>query len=50
MSLKVDGYIAYYRSSDTEGNIQKKVDEPKKRKQKTKKVENTRESKRNIQA
>ena len=33
------GYIAYYRSSDTEGNIQKRENESKKRKQKTKKVE-----------
>ena len=41
------GYIAYYRSSDTEGNIVKKENESKKRKQKTKKVENTRENTRN---
>jgi hypothetical protein len=40
------GYIAYYRSSDTEGNISKKLDKPKKRKQKTKKVNNLRYNKR----
>jgi hypothetical protein len=40
------GYIAYYRSSDTQGKITKKEDLPKKRKQKTKKVENLRENKR----
>jgi hypothetical protein len=40
------GYIAYYRSSDTQGEITKKEDLPKKRKQKTKKVENLRENKR----
>ena len=41
------GYIAYYRSSDTEGNIQKRENESKKRKQKTKKVENSRDNTRN---
>lgn len=37
-------YIPYYRSSDTQGKITKQLDKPKKRKQKTKKVENTREN------
>jgi len=36
------GYIAYYRSSDTQGNITKKEEMPKKRKQKTPKVDNPR--------
>ncbi|EDP72608.1 hypothetical protein FBALC1_15942 [Flavobacteriales bacterium ALC-1] len=40
------GYIPYYRSSDTQGKITKQLDKPKKRKQKTKKVENLRENKR----
>ena len=43
-------YIPYYRSSDTQGKITKQVDKLKKRKQKTKKVENLRENKRNTQA
>lgn len=38
------GYIAYYRSSDTQGNITKKEEMPKKRKQKTPKVNNPREN------
>jgi hypothetical protein len=38
------GYIAYYRSSDTQGNITKKIEMPKKRKQKTPKVNNPREN------
>ena len=42
------GYIPYYRSSDTQGKILKQEDQPKKRKQKTKKVNNPRENKRNI--
>lgn len=37
-------YIAYYRSSDTQGKITKQLDKPKKRKQKSKKVENLREN------
>ncbi|WP_282041861.1 nicotinic acid mononucleotide adenyltransferase [Winogradskyella flava] len=40
------GYIAYYRASNTEGKIIEKNDLPKKRKQKTKKVDNPRENKR----
>ena len=40
------GYIAYYRSSDTQGTVTKQLDRMKKRKQKTKKVENLRENKR----
>lgn len=40
------GYIAYYRSSDTQGKVTKQMDKPKKRKQKTKKVDNLRENKR----
>ncbi|MFC0603680.1 nicotinic acid mononucleotide adenyltransferase [Winogradskyella pulchriflava] len=42
------GYIAYLRTSDEQGNVKKHVGESKKRKQKTKKVENTRENTRNI--
>ena len=38
------GYIAYYRSSDAQGNIAKKEEMPKKRKQKTPKVDNPREN------
>lgn len=38
------GYIAYYRTSDTEGNVQKRDGESKKRKQKTKKVDNPRDN------
>ncbi|WP_138432731.1 nicotinic acid mononucleotide adenyltransferase [Winogradskyella algicola] len=38
------GYIAYYRSSDAQGNITKKEEMPKKRKQKTPKVDNLREN------
>ncbi|WP_299117404.1 nicotinic acid mononucleotide adenyltransferase [uncultured Winogradskyella sp.] len=37
------GYIAYYRSSDTQGKITEKKEMPKKRKQKTPKVDNPRE-------
>ena len=44
------GYIAYYRSSDVQGKITKQVDKPKKRKQKTKKVDNLRENKRNTRS
>ncbi len=40
------GYIAYYRSSDTQGNVTKQEDKAKKRKQKTKRVDNPREKKR----
>jgi hypothetical protein len=40
------GYIAYYRSSDTQGKIMKKENMPKMRKQKTKKIDNLRENKR----
>ncbi|MBC2844091.1 nicotinic acid mononucleotide adenyltransferase [Winogradskyella flava] len=40
------GYIAYYRASNTEGKIIEKNHLPKKRKQKTKKVDNPRENKR----
>ncbi|WP_299365149.1 nicotinic acid mononucleotide adenyltransferase [Winogradskyella sp.] len=42
------GYIAYYRSSDTQGRITEKKNMPKKRKQKTPKVDNPRENTRNI--
>ncbi|WP_431157274.1 nicotinic acid mononucleotide adenyltransferase [Winogradskyella poriferorum] len=38
------GYIPYFRSSDTTGKITKEVDKPKKRKQKSKKVDNPREN------
>jgi len=38
------GYIPYYRSSDTQGRVTKEVDKPKKRKQKTSKVDNSREN------
>jgi hypothetical protein len=38
------GYIAYYRGSNAEGKNVNKADTPKKRKQKTKKVENLREN------
>ena len=38
------GYIAYYRSSDTQGRIIEKSEQPKKRKQKTSKVNNPREN------
>ena len=41
------GYIAYYRSSDTQGRITKDINKPKKRKQKTPKVDNPRENTRN---
>lgn len=40
------GYIAYYRGSDTQGKVVKQEGKPKKRKQKTKKVDNLREKKR----
>lgn len=43
------GYIQYYRSANAEGKATSEVDRSKKRKQKTKKVENTRENKRNTQ-
>jgi len=44
------GYIQYYRNANVEeGKAAKQSDEPKKRKQKTKKVENTRENTRNGQ-
>ncbi|MFK7831865.1 MAG: nicotinic acid mononucleotide adenyltransferase [Winogradskyella sp.] len=38
------GYIQYYRNANTEGKSSTEIDEPKKRKQSTKKVENTREN------
>jgi hypothetical protein len=41
------GYIPYYRSSDTQGKVTKKENTPKKRKQKTEKEDNPRENKRN---
>ncbi|WP_178987032.1 nicotinic acid mononucleotide adenyltransferase [Winogradskyella schleiferi] len=47
--FKGRGYIQYYRNANTDGQSAKQSEEPKKRKQKTKKVENTRENKRNIQ-
>ena len=40
------GYIAYYRSSDTQGKVDKQIDKPKKRKQKSPKVDNPRENNR----
>jgi hypothetical protein len=40
------GYIQYYRSSDTHGRVTVEEDKPKKRKQKTKRVNNPRENKR----
>jgi hypothetical protein len=40
------GYIQYYRSSDTQGRVTVEEDKPKKRKQKTKRVNNPRENKR----
>lgn len=40
------GYIQYYRTSDTQGKTTTHQDTPKKRKQKTKKVDNPRENKR----
>jgi len=40
------GYIAYYRTSDTQGKITKKTEMPKKRKQKSPKVDNPRENNR----
>jgi len=40
------GYIQYYRNSDSQGKVTKQMDKPKKRKQKTKKVENKRTNKR----
>jgi hypothetical protein len=40
------GYIAYYRSSDTHGRVTNQKDKPKKRKQKSIKVDNPRENKR----
>lgn len=43
------GYIQYYRDAPTEGKSDIQSDELKKRKQKTKKVENTRENTRNTQ-
>ncbi|REE27837.1 nicotinic acid mononucleotide adenyltransferase [Winogradskyella pacifica] len=42
------GYIQYYRSTGVEGKSTTEVDRYKKRKQKTKKIENTRESTRSI--
>jgi hypothetical protein len=39
-------YIQYYRSSDTQGRLTVEEDKPKKRKQKTKRVNNPRENKR----
>lgn len=47
--FKGKGYIQYYRDAPTEGKSDMQSDELKKRKQKTKKVENTRENKRNTQ-
>lgn len=38
------GYIAYYRNSDRQGKITEKSEQPKKRKQKTPKVNNPREN------
>lgn len=38
------GYIPYYRESDTQGRVTKHVDKPKKRKQKTDKIDNPREN------
>lgn len=46
--FKGRGYIQYYRNATDEGKVAKDAAEPKKRKQKTKKVENTRENKRII--
>jgi hypothetical protein len=43
------GYISYYRNSDTQGRITKDIDRPKKRKQKSHKVNNPRENTRNTQ-
>ena len=43
------GYIAYYRSSDTQGRLVIEENIPKKRKQKTEKVDNPRENTRNTQ-
>jgi len=40
------GYIAHYRNSDAQGKVAKSLDKPKKRKQKTKRVDNPRENKR----
>ena len=36
------GYIAYYRNSDTQGRVTKHIDKPKKRKQKSAKIDNPR--------
>ncbi|WP_179009236.1 nicotinic acid mononucleotide adenyltransferase [Winogradskyella forsetii] len=47
--FKGRGYIQYYRNANAEGKAAKQAEAPKKRKQKTKKVENTRENKRSIQ-
>lgn len=46
--FKGRGYIQYYRNATTDGKAGKQVEEPKKRKQKTKKVENKRINTRNI--
>ncbi|WP_296317042.1 nicotinic acid mononucleotide adenyltransferase [Winogradskyella sp. UBA3174] len=40
------GYIPYYRSSDTQGKVDRQEDKPKKRKQKTERMDNPRENKR----
>ncbi|WP_340154566.1 nicotinic acid mononucleotide adenyltransferase [uncultured Winogradskyella sp.] len=47
--FKGKGYIQYYRDAPTQGKSEIQSDELKKRKQKTKKVENTRENTRNTQ-
>ena len=44
--FKGRGYIQYYRNANVDGKAGKQSDELKKRKQKTKKIENTRENKR----
>jgi hypothetical protein len=44
------GYIAYLRSSDTQGKIEVNEDKPKKRKQKSPRIDNPRENKRNTRS
>ncbi len=44
--FKGRSYIAYYRSSDTQNKLTVKEDKPKKRKQKTERMDNPRENKR----
>ncbi|BAO75337.1 hypothetical protein [Winogradskyella sp. PG-2] len=44
------GYIPYYRTSDTKGRVTVEKDKPKKRKQKTQRLDNPRENTRNTQA